>query len=93
MIYTDNETFTAADATALATAEGSLTFVPAATASAKNDMVSVDAQTNWGAAAKSQSGNCFYVLSTSAGKVTYGASKAGQCTGDKAATYATAAKW
>jgi type IV pilus assembly protein PilA len=88
VIYTDDETYSAANAKALGAAEGSLTFVDSPKASSGSDAVSVSPKTTFGAAAKSASGNCFYVVAQPSGKTLYGDSKAGKCTGDEAAKYA-----
>ncbi|MCC6226145.1 MAG: type II secretion system protein [Microthrixaceae bacterium] len=92
VIFTDNESFSTADFRAMATAEGSLTYVDGAraTTTAKNISVYATA-TTWSAAAMSASGNCFYIRATSTGGVTYG-SATRNCTG-RAANGARAAKW
>lgn len=95
-IYTDEQDYQQATATALRDIEPSLTFLDDATASTTFKGVSVNSasSTSWSAAAKSKSGKCFYirdVVSTG----TTGGTKYGEgatCTG-AAATAATANDW
>jgi type IV pilus assembly protein PilA len=93
VIYTDNESYKDANAKALAQAEGSISYLDSPKSSGGADTVSVSAKDPFGAAAKSQSGNCFYVLAQANGKTLYGSSKAGKCTGDEAAKYAKSTKF
>jgi type IV pilus assembly protein PilA len=93
VIYTDGESYKGADAKALAQAEGSISYVDSPKSSGGADTVSVVAKDPFGAAAKSQSGNCFYVLAQPNGKTLYGSSKAGKCTGDEAVKYAKSSKF
>lgn len=88
VVYTDNETYKAATATALTQAEGSLSFVNAPSTSSGSDTVSVSAKEQFGAAAKSASGTCFFVLAQPNGKTRYGSSKTAKCSGDQAANVA-----
>lgn len=92
VIFTDNESFRTADFRAMATAEGSLTYVDGARATNSPKNISVYAtDATWSAAAMSESGNCFYIRATDTGRVTYG-SNTRNCTG-RAANGARAAKW
>jgi type IV pilus assembly protein PilA len=68
-LFTDANTYVGADATALHGVEPSLTFVDPATDSTGPKVVSVkdvDA-TNWQAAVKSASGNCYFIKDQSNG--------------------------
>jgi type IV pilus assembly protein PilA len=93
VIYTDSESYKSANAKALGQAEGSIGYVDSPKSSASADSVSVSAKDPFGAAAKSQSGSCFYVLAQPNGKTMYGSSKAGSCTGDEAVKYAKSTKF
>src|SRR4051794_17307474 len=66
-IYTDNQDYTQADATKLATVEPSLSFVAAGVASTTFKSVSVDssASATWAAASLSKSGTCFMIKDAS----------------------------
>ena len=88
MIYTDNESYKDANAKALGEAEASLNYVNAPKASDDADTVSVRADTDFGAAAMSKSGNCFYMYMENSGKTLYGTSKSGKCEGNQAKKYA-----
>ena len=92
-LFTDNNDYTTAGATAVGAVEPSLTFVDNATPSDGPKKVSVKAvsATQWDAAVWSASGNCYYIQDqsngpgTSFGGVTSGAVQA-NCTADAAAT-------
>ena len=89
VVFTDNGDLGDADDTALATAEPTYTWVGGTTASADDQTVSVSANTagtEWGAAAESDSGVCFYVRVSSSGPTQYGSSKTSPCTGAQALT-------
>jgi type IV pilus assembly protein PilA len=104
-IYTDSQDYTQAGAgvstgTApvgnLVRAEPSLTFVVAATASADPKTVSVSTTaTVFYGAAKSASGNCYYIKDDISAGTTYASvGSAGTCTGTAAAAATTyAANW
>jgi len=95
VIFTDNQSYSGADATGLGTAEPSLTYSAAGTAStgAKNVSVSA-ASSTWSAAVLSSSGTCFEVKTDSNGTVTYNKhTTPASCTGTDAATNATASTW
>ena len=90
VIFTDANAYTGADATGMTAAEPALTFVAAGTASTAPRTVSVAAgTTTWGAAAKSDSGTCFYIYDPGNSAVLYGKSSSAACTGTQAATSAT----
>ena len=92
-LFTDNNDYLAAGATAVGGVEPSLTFVDNATASDGPKKVSVKAVSaiQWNAAVWSASGNCYYIQDksngpgTSFGGVVTGAVQA-NCTADAAAT-------
>ncbi len=89
VIFTDDGDFSGGTTTNLATAEPSYTWVNATTASAADDTMSVSsntANTEWGAAAMSDSGTCFYIRLSSAGPTQYGSSSSAACTGTQALT-------
>ena len=94
VLYTDTQSYDGADATAMADAEGSLTYVASPTASTAPKQLSVLAATDaWSAAALSESGVCFLITTTSAGAVSYGSADSGACTGARASSDASAANW
>src|SRR5213593_4481011 len=68
-IFTDNQDFTAADVTAMTTAEPSLSFVATGTVSTTFKMVSVDpvGTQEWAGAALSASNTCFFIRDRSNG--------------------------
>ena len=95
VVFTDDGDFGDADTTAMTTAEPSYTWNGATTASADDQVVSVSANgagTEWGAAAMSDSGTCFYVRVSSSGPTQYGSSASAACTGAQALTV-TDAGW
>lgn len=92
-IYTDSSTYDDANAKALATAEPSIKFVDAPKTSTSSTTVSVRAKGDWGGAALSESGECFFVLIKATGQTTYGSDKKAKCAGDQAAKYAKDPKW
>lgn len=95
VVFTDDGDFGDADATALAAAEPSYTWVGSTTASSDDLVVSVasnTAGTEWGAAVLSDGGDCFYVRVSSTGPTRYGSSSTAPCTGSQALTV-TAAAW
>ena len=93
VIYTDTLSYAGANTAGLTAAEGSLTYVNSPTASTTAKTVSVLAGTTWAAAARSDSGTCFLIRTTTAGAVTYGKVTTGACTGARASTAATSASW
>ena len=88
-MYTDTNNYTSADSssTGLSTVEPSLQYVAAAVASTGPKVVSVAAGggsgTTWSAAAKSDSGNCYWIKDVSTGPGTTFGSGA-TCTGTAA---------
>jgi type IV pilus assembly protein PilA len=97
-MYTDKETYVPADssATGLSTVEPSLTYVATGTASTDAKTISVNpaAADTWYGAAKSSSGNCYYIKETVTGGTQYasGGSSA-TCTGTAAATQTYSNSW
>jgi type IV pilus assembly protein PilA len=93
-MYTDTNSYATADSTTtgLVTVEPSLTYSAAGTASTGPKLVSVNpAAASWSAAAKSDSGQCYYIKDVSTGPgTTFGGSGSAACTGTQADTSATA---
>jgi type IV pilus assembly protein PilA len=93
-IFTDANNYTQADVSALTTAEPSLSFVAATTASTGPTIVSVNpvSATVWAGAAMAASGTCFYIKDSANGPGTqYGSGTT--CTGTQANTSATLTAW
>lgn len=95
VLYQDNQNYTGATSTAMATAEGSLSFLDGNTAT--NDSTGPKVVSNyyasgsWAGATLSDSGTCFLIKVTSAGAVTYGTtSTTTNCDGTYANTNASA---
>jgi type IV pilus assembly protein PilA len=86
-LYTDNNDYTAANATALLGVEPSLTYNASGVASTGPKNISVNAvdASHWDAAVLSSSGKCYYIQDVSTGPGTTFGSGA-TCTGDAAAT-------
>src|SRR5947208_357886 len=94
VIYTDNNSYSGADATGMTAAEPALSFVEDATLSTGPRQMSVKETANtWGAAAMSDSGTCFYIYDPGNTAVKYGKDSSGgaaaACHGSVAATAAT----
>ena len=94
-LYTDASSYAGADASTLATVEGSLNFVDGATTLDATDEVSVDPEsaTVWSAARLSAAGDCFYVADDASTGTTYGQTATGDltsCTADSDDADATA---
>jgi type IV pilus assembly protein PilA len=88
-MYTDQNSFSAADenaSTGLTTVEPSLSYVAHTALSTGPKVVSVHAQaTQWSAAAKSDSGNCYLIKDVATGPgTTFGSDTAANCDGDHA---------
>jgi type IV pilus assembly protein PilA len=93
-IFTDANNYTQADVSALTTAEPSLSFVDATTASTGPTIVSVNpvSATVWAGASMAASGTCFYIKDSANGPGTqYGSGTT--CTGTQANTSATLTAW
>ena len=71
-IYTDNSSYTAANASGLATVEGSLTFVDGVPGTTSVGVLATLTATDWAAGRNSASGTCFYISDTSTGGTRYG---------------------
>jgi type IV pilus assembly protein PilA len=93
VIYTDTMDYAGADIDGLAATDRSLTFVASPTPSTQAEQISALAGTTWAAAARSASGTCFLIKTTTSGAVTYGKVTTGACTGARADTVATADAW
>ncbi|MEZ5242224.1 MAG: prepilin-type N-terminal cleavage/methylation domain-containing protein [Microthrixaceae bacterium] len=92
-IYTDSSSYDDANSKALAVAEPSIKFVDAPKTSNGSNTVSVRAKGDWGGAALSESGKCFFVLVKASGQTTYGSNDKAKCAGDQAAKYAKDTQW
>ena len=94
IIFSDNGDFGEADTTALGTAEPSLTWNNSTTQSDDDLKISVDSSgtTEWGGAAMSDSGTCFYIRVSASGPTRYGSSTSSACTGAQA-LLVTDASW
>src|SRR5581483_10480318 len=88
-LFTDNNSYANADATALSAVEPSLTFAGSATASTGAKMVSVDpvSATQWAAAVLSASGTCYYIDQSNGPGTQFGSGTT--CTGAAAAANTT----
>ena len=95
VIFTDNQSYSGADATGLGTAEPSLTYNAAGTASTGSKNVSVSAASStWAAAVLSSSGTCFEIKTDSSGNVTYNKhTTPANCTGTDAAATSASSTW
>jgi type IV pilus assembly protein PilA len=94
VIYTDNNSYSGATFTGMATAEPALTFVVGTAASTTPKTVSVTpGTTDWGASTLSDSQTCFYIYDPGNAPVKYGKESGGtavaDCKGENAATKAT----
>ncbi len=95
IIYTDRANFADAHVTALRTAEPQLTWWGATSASRSPNIISISAPrtgTEFGAAALSDSGTCFYIHLRDNGSTQYASSTTTACTGTVALT-ATGSGW
>ena len=96
-MYTDTNSYAAADesSTGLSTVEPSLQYVAHTAQSTGPKVVSVHGQaTQWSGAAKSDSGNCYYIRDVATGTnpqagTTFGSGAASACSADDADTNAT----
>lgn len=96
VVYADYADFAQVTLARVRTAEPGLTWVAGNVASATPRTASAGANatgTEWGAAAKSDSGECFYIRLRENNSTLYGRSTTATCTGDSALTRATAASW
>lgn len=87
IIYTDNADFAEANVDNMAKAEPQVIWLKETTASTDTNDVSIaapSAGTEFGAAAMSDSGTCFYIHVRSDGSTLYGASDTVACTGTSA---------
>jgi type IV pilus assembly protein PilA len=93
-IYTDSQSYTAADATAMKSVEPSLNYVATGVASTNQNTVSVNntAAGVFAAAAMSASGTCYWIKEDVSAGTTYGSTTtAANCTGTAAAGAAATA--
>lgn len=95
IIFTDRGDFQDATSAGMATAEPQLGWVAANVASTDNSSISVGpntGNTEFGAAALSDSGTCYFVRVRTNGSTQYGSSTTAACTGNTALTV-TGAGW
>ena len=96
VVYTEYGDFDQINRTRLRQAEPSLTWLAGNIASTDDARLSVSvnaAGDEFGAAALSDSGTCFYIRLREGGSTLYGESTTATCTGDSALTRATRATW
>ncbi len=87
VVYVDNGTYRDANVRNLREAEPGFTWRGSNSASRDQDEVSVAATrdgSEWGAAVRSDSGDCFYIRLRSDGSTLYGQSSRSACTGSQA---------
>lgn len=95
VVYTDDGDFTTGVSASLTSAEPTFTWVNSTTASTDDKVISVapnTAGTEWGGAALSDSGTCFYIRLSTSAPSRYGSSSSAACTGAQALTV-TDADW
>lgn len=96
VIYTDDSDFRDVTVSALRTAEPGFTWLSGNSASNDDGRISIAARSNgteWGAAAMSDSGTCFYIRLRESGTTLYGSSSSASCTGNQALSRARSAGW
>lgn len=96
VVYSDHSTFSAVTTTRMRQSEPGLTWLAGNVESANDKRVSIAsnaAGTQWGAAAMSASGECFYIRVRETGSTLYGRSTSATCTGESALTRAFRANW
>lgn len=89
ILFTDTGTFDNATETEMAAAEPQLTWVGASVASADDSSISVGPNTTfdeWGAAAMSDSGTCYFIRVRANGSTQYGSSATQACNANSART-------
>ena len=96
IIYTDNSDLADATVTNMNDTEPGFKWLSSKTASTDDKEVSIATSakgTEWGAAALSDSGTCYYIRLSSSGATLYGSSSTASCSGDSALTQASATEW
>ena len=93
VIFTDSQSFDSADVDALAASEGSLKFVKTDDTSYDPKTISVySSEKGWAGAARSDSGECFFIRTDNTGQVVFGKDDK-NCTGGAAWNSASDSKW
>ncbi len=96
IVYTDDADFRDANVSALRASEPGFTWLSANAASTDDKRISIAARSNgteWGAAAMSDSGTCFYIRLRENGSTLYGSSSSASCTGNSALSRARSSEW
>ncbi|MFN3220233.1 MAG: type IV pilin protein [Acidimicrobiales bacterium] len=96
VVYSDTSDFANVSLGRIRAAERNVLFIAGTQASTSEDRVSVTASadgTEFGAAALSDSGRCYFVRLRERGTTLYGASTSVPCTGESALTAATRRQW
>lgn len=96
VVYVDEARFDRVTRSRMGRAEPGLRWIASNVASADSTRVSIASNasgTEWGAAAMSDSGTCFYIRLREAGSTLYGQSTSATCTGESALTRATRRAW
>ena len=96
VVFADYADFAQVTTARVRAAEPGLTWVAGNVASTNEQTASAGANstgTEWGAAARSDSGECFYIRLRKNNSTLYGRSTTATCTGDSALTRATASSW
>ncbi|MDW3221146.1 MAG: prepilin-type N-terminal cleavage/methylation domain-containing protein [Acidimicrobiales bacterium] len=96
VIYTDEADFRDVTVRELRTVEPGFTWLSANSASNDDNRISVATRSNgteWGAAAMSDSGTCFYIRLRESGTTLYGSSSSASCTGNQALSRARSTGW
>jgi len=96
VVYTDASDFSAATVASLRASEPGFTWLASNSKSTDDKKVSIAsnrAGTEWGAAAMSASGTCFYIRVRATASTLYGQSSSASCTGKSALTRATRPAW
>ncbi|MEM9521805.1 MAG: prepilin-type N-terminal cleavage/methylation domain-containing protein [Actinomycetota bacterium] len=89
VVYIDELDFVSADPAGMAADEPSLSYVAGLNESTDAEQISVATTSDnalWGAAARSDSGTCYYVRTNGRGETSYGSSNVLSCTGQIALT-------
>lgn len=94
--YTDSSDFGTATVANLKASEPGFTWLSSSSKSTSDKRVSIasnKAGTEWGAAAMSSSGTCFFIRVRATASTLYGSSSSTSCTGKSALTKATKTAW
>ena len=92
-LYTDSETYVSASASALGTAEPSLTFQAGASTAPNQISVTSPAATSFIAAAQSSSGKCFFIRDNTTSGTDFGTLASGTCAPSSTGSATFSSKW